>query len=172
MNGVKKGTEYCMTIPIGGVMHDVTGRKMNPNGYYVLCIKTHPNSDMNGCVMEHRVVMEMCLGRYLKTEEIIHHLNDKKYDNRISNLKILTQSEHIRLHNLERGGHSKETKELMSLKAKKRFEDRKSHPMYKDVDDELVVLYKNGMNLSEIGRTLGITRQAVRNKINYLGVVK
>ena len=49
-------------------------------------------------VREHRYLMEQHLGRRLNTSEVIHHLNGNKSDNRIENLIVLTQSQHIKLH--------------------------------------------------------------------------
>lgn len=42
--------------------------------------------------------MEEKLGRYLRKEEIVHHLNEDKQDNRLENLVILTPSEHNKVH--------------------------------------------------------------------------
>lgn len=49
-------------------------------------------------VMEHRYVMEQHLKRKLLDSEIVHHRNLDKTDNRIENLYICSQSEHMRLH--------------------------------------------------------------------------
>lgn len=43
---------------------------------------------------EHRYVMEQFLGRKLKTNETIHHINHIKHDNRLENLEVLSRSEH------------------------------------------------------------------------------
>lgn len=48
---------------------------------------------------EHLVVMEKFIKRKLKTEERVHHLNEIKSDNRISNLMLFkNDKEHISFH--------------------------------------------------------------------------
>lgn len=47
---------------------------------------------------EHRLVMEKFLNRKLNFNEIVHHIDGNKSNNEISNLQILTRSEHSKLH--------------------------------------------------------------------------
>lgn len=49
-------------------------------------------------IREHRYVMEKYLGRKLKSDEHIHHIDENKLNNSISNLTIMSNSAHKKLH--------------------------------------------------------------------------
>ena len=80
----------------GGIIIATTG--------YVLVHKpNHPFCDTHGYVRRSRLVMEKYLDRYLKPEEVIHHINKIKDDDRIENLKLFAnQSKHISFHHKSR----------------------------------------------------------------------
>lgn len=71
--------------------------------YTFAVVQEHPKATPRGYVREHVIVMENELGRILTEDEIVHHINGDRKDNRIENLQLLSRSEHTRLHNLERG---------------------------------------------------------------------
>ena len=52
-------------------------------------------------VLKHRHIMEQHLGRKLKPDEIVHHIDGDNTNNDINNLQIMSQSEHINLHRKE-----------------------------------------------------------------------
>lgn len=60
----------------------------------------------------HRWVVEQ-LVRPLKEGEIVHHINENKYDWNVENLEIVeSQAEHIRRHNLTRSQRVEEDYEF------------------------------------------------------------
>jgi hypothetical protein len=42
--------------------------------------------------------MENHINRLLSEDEIVHHINQNKLDNRIENLQVMSKAEHVRLH--------------------------------------------------------------------------
>ena len=64
------------------------------NGYKMIYKPEHPHSDGKGYIREHILVMEKHLGRYLTEDEIVHHIDENKLNNDISNLRLMTKYEH------------------------------------------------------------------------------
>lgn len=57
---------------------------------------------INGVKVDvHRFVMEKFIGRKLKRTEIVHHIDGNKLNNTISNLEIMTLSQHSAMHATE-----------------------------------------------------------------------
>lgn len=67
-------------------------------GYVRIYKPNHPNADSAGQIREHRFVMAEFLGRPLKPNEHIHHIDGNKLNNKLNNLLLITNSKHNKLH--------------------------------------------------------------------------
>jgi len=75
-------------------------------GYIMRYAYRHPFKNVRNCVMEHRLVVEKHLGRYLTQDEVVHHINRNPRDNRIENLTVMSKADHVSLHSRSRKKHN------------------------------------------------------------------
>jgi len=74
-------------------------REESCSGKYVyVIVPGHPMADSRGRVLKHRFVMAKHLDRPLSRNEHVHHINENRKDNRISNLELMSPEEHNRRH--------------------------------------------------------------------------
>ena len=78
------------------------GRNKSQDGYIIIWQPHHPFANKNKYVMEHRLVMEKKLGRFLKPKEVVHHINEVRHDNRIKNLQLFKNSGYHLNHHLNK----------------------------------------------------------------------
>jgi hypothetical protein len=77
----------------GGKKHQITGHIRMKAG-------NHPFADGEGYVLEHRLVMEKKIGRLLRPEEVVHHIDGDPSNNAPENLKLFANTgEHTAYHN-------------------------------------------------------------------------
>lgn len=67
-----------------------------PKGYILIRDPQNEMASRDGYVMEHRLVMAKAIGRPLRKNEVVHHLNGVKDDNRIENLQLMRAADHNR----------------------------------------------------------------------------
>lgn len=69
------------------------------DGYIFQYCPNHPFASKNGYVLQHRLIMEKYIKRFLLPIEIVHHINEIRDDNRIENLQLLANlGEHNNIH--------------------------------------------------------------------------
>ena len=126
------------------------GRRKRKDGYVLVYAPGHPFAARN-FVLEHRLVMEAHLGRYLTPDELVHHVNEKKDDNRLENLELTTHAEHARHH-------------FTGC----RFPDRwkPKHPKEAFVD----LYVRQQLLLREVAEKLSISYGSVRYHLEHYGI--
>lgn len=95
------GVRAQRTGPRSGPGHPnwAGGRLIDKDGYVLVYCPGHPaaRAPRRSYVLEHRLVMEAHLGRSLGPEEVVHHRNRDKQDNRLENLSLYhSNADHLR----------------------------------------------------------------------------
>ena len=75
------------------------GETTSYQGRIAIYAPWHPKTSSCGLyVLRSRLVIEKHLGRYLKDNEDVHHINGDFLDDRIENLQVVNHGEHSRFH--------------------------------------------------------------------------
>ena len=77
------------------------GRHKASNGYIEIKVDGYPRLNKRGYVYEHQYVAEKKIGRPLRENEVVHHIDRDKTNNHPDNLMVLTKEEHSKLHQRE-----------------------------------------------------------------------
>ena len=80
------------------------GRMINADGYVKVRVgPDHPLADPNGYAYEHLVVWIAAGREAPAADELLHHVNGDRQDNRLANLAKMKRAEHNAHHLSERG---------------------------------------------------------------------
>lgn len=114
------GLRTQRTGPRSGKGHpNWKGGRQVSGEYIYLHAPDHPHCTGTGYVLEHRLVMEKKLGRYLKRSEVVHHIDGDRQNNRLSNLIVFQTNGHHLRHELS-GRKRNEEGKLQPRKARSR----------------------------------------------------
>lgn len=65
-------------------------------------VPDHPRVNNRGYIPRSRFVIESDLGRFLQSDEEVHHIDGNKLNDRLENLVVLSKVEHAKLHGKDR----------------------------------------------------------------------
>ena len=73
----------------------------NYRGYIKTKKENHPAADIDGYVLQHKLVMEEYIGQILPRGYVVHHLDRNRTNNKIENLLLIPNNAlHSKLHGL------------------------------------------------------------------------
>ena len=99
--------------------------------------------------MNYRKIVENFIGRELKSDEVVHHVNGNPKDNRIQNLRIMSSSDHAKLH---RTGQRKTKKLIRSC----------YHLRNKQIHELKLLSEETGLSMAKM-----LNSQKLISKYNY-----
>ena len=152
---------------------------MKINGYAAVFHPENPGcfkcKKHKGWMYEHRYVAEQKIGRQLKADEEVHHIDHNRMNNSPENLVVLASSKHRKLHGVEHIKMRKRCKvcgEILSSNRRsicRRCRIKIADSKYPDNE----VLQKELMqfSLSELGRRYGVSGNAIRKRARIRNLV-
>lgn len=133
------------------------GKTHTSKGYVLVSAPSHPR-EHSGYVLEHILVAEKKIGRYLGPDECVHHINENKQDNRPENLLITTVSGHAHLHQ----GYKKMYPCAKCGKPRKNNTPICAECLYGNINwpdrDMVLIKFNNGISLNKQSQILGVSR--------------
>lgn len=70
--------------------------KRNLGGYIYTYFPDHPSSNKQGYMAQHRLIAEQILGRYMREDEVVHHIDGDRANNEKDNLYPTNRAGHRR----------------------------------------------------------------------------
>lgn len=142
-------------------------------GYAYFIDYNHPLATGNsGRVYYHRHIASMHLGRWITTNEVVHHIDDNKLNNDIENIEILTQSEHASRHFrvLEDRTCPICNRVYRPANSKQIYCSKECHTNTygKDISLEDIIYWVTNYSWVRAGKELGISDNGLRKKYTKL----
>ena len=111
----------------------------------------------------HVLMMEQILGRPLKDNEVVHHINGDKRDNSPENLQVMDRREHGQLHNL---GFSPTAGTLEKLRIYHTGQPSPTRVLNREQVREIAEKLKQKQPVTEIAKEYGVGHTVISNISN------
>lgn len=66
--------------------------------YFYVYQPSHPLANLSGKVYVHRYMISIQIGRWVTSEEVVHHKDGNRHNNSADNLEIMTRTDHASHH--------------------------------------------------------------------------
>lgn len=156
------------------------------NGYRLIYEPSHPKAmksqNWEGYVYEHIVVAEKFLGRNLRENEEVHHLDENRANNRQENLLVLEDSQHHKLHGWLTYGSQRKKPEYCLICGKVIQGEAASYCSYECCKFAFRVTQRpskevlqneiNSMSLLQVGKKYGVSDNAIRKWMKSYNITK
>lgn len=81
-----------------GILLGARKERVLISNYYYIMMPLHPRSNKKGYVPEHIILIENKIGRLLKEDETVHHIDHNSLNNDLCNLLLMNKHEHLSYH--------------------------------------------------------------------------
>ena len=148
------------------------GTHISSKGYAYVFKPDHPNSMKSGYVKRATMVLAESIGRPLTKNEMAHHINENKLDDRPENLMLLTHADHMRLH--QTGSTKKQDIQPKILFPRTDSTFSTSAPVptrHQNVNwpsDEELLSQRKTRTMQSIAESLGCSRVAVLKRLQKI----
>lgn len=140
----------------------------------LLMVLWDPVDDTYSSISYPRWLMQEALGRPLRADEEVHHLDGDKTNNSLDNLVVLTEAEHKAIHAAEKvwvncGNCGAETsnRKYCSEPCHRKGSRVVERPSREQLTQDL-----NSLSWSAVGRKYGVSDNAVRKWARSMGILK
>lgn len=147
------------------------------NGYIVIYRPNHfhtmKSKNWNGYVYEHRYIIENQLKRALRKNEIVHHIDKNRSNNKRSNLQLTTKKQHNIIHyGIRLKSYCADCGTKLTNSRAKRCIKHSRIAMRKVIWPSREKLKNdiNNLNMCAIGRKYGVSNNAVRKWVKLYNI--